>query len=155
MATPTLFIDDVAQTALEARFPARTGKPVPIYDTGMTMGASNSPGIGISDDNPDLQESLFAATDGSGDLVVGSWTLLDQHENARAAQIGQLIGGDGIMINANYPSSGGVEGTAPDAVIRFGANPDNVNGQPDNDAVIVPGAGADLAVLADGWADVV
>jgi hypothetical protein len=143
MATPTLFIDDVAQTAMEARFPARTGKPVPIYDTGMTMGASNSPGIGISDENPNLEEQL------------PNWTLLDQHGNARNAQIGQLLGGDGIMVNANYPSSGGVEGTLPDAVIRFGANPVNVAGVPDNDDPITVGAGADLVDLAVGWEDVV
>jgi hypothetical protein len=133
-ATATVFIDDVAVTALGVRVPAAS------IDTGMNMGASNSPGIGISDDNPNLEEQL------------PNWTLLDQHGNARAAQIGQLIGGPGISAAS---TSAGQEGTLPDAVIRFGANPVNVAGQPDNDEPIVPGAGCDLAVLADGWADVI
>ena len=136
-ATATLFVDDVAQTALEARVPSY------VADTGMTMGASNAPGIGISDDNPGLAESL------------PNWTLLDQFGNARNAQISQCIGGDGITLAADWPGSGGNEGTAPDAVVRFGANPANVDGQPNNDAPIVTGAGCDLVDLAVGWEDVV
>jgi hypothetical protein len=145
-ALPTLFIDDVAVTAMGVRVPAAS------LDTGVNRGGGNAPGIGISTENPELGESLFAATDGSGDLVTGSWTLLDQHGDVRVAQISQCIGGPGI---SDASTSSGQEGTLPDAVARFGANPDNVDGQPDNDAPIVVGAGADLAVLADGWADVV
>lgn len=134
-ATPFCFIDDIAVTALGVRVPAAS------TDTGVNRGASNAPGIGISDDNPGLEESL------------PSWTLLDQHGNARAAQISQLIGGDGITEAADWPGSGGTEGTLPDAVTRFCTNPANVNGQPDNDAPIVMGNGCDLLVLATGWED--
>lgn len=134
-ATATAFIDDAAVTALGVRVPAAS------TDTGMNRGASNAPGIGISDDNPGLEESL------------PNWTLLDQHGDARAAQISQCIGGDGITLVADWPGSGGNEGTAPDAVIRFAANPANVSGQPDNDAPIVMGNGADLVALATGWED--
>ena len=115
-ATPTFFKDDIAQTAMEARV------PTVVVDTGMTFGGGNAPGIGISDDNPNLEESL------------PNWTLLDQFGNARAAQRSQCLGGDGITEAADWPGSGGTEGTAPDAVARFGTNPANVNGQPDNDA---------------------
>lgn len=134
MATPTFFVDDVAQTALETRVPAY------VAGTGMSFGASNAPGIGISDENPGLAESL------------PNWTLLDQHGDARDDQIGQLIGGDGITLAADWPGSGGDEGTLPDASIRFGTNPDNVAGQPDNDDPIVVLEGANLLDLAVGWA---
>ncbi len=130
MATPTTFVDDAAQTALEARVPAY------VADTGMTFGASNAPGIGISDENPGLEESL------------PSWTLLDQFGNARASQRSQCIGGPGISAAG---TSAGQEGTLPAAVARFATNPDNVDGQPDNDAIIVTGQGCNLSVLADGW----
>lgn len=132
-AQPTFFVDDAAVTALDTRVPAAS------TDTGMNFGASNNPGIGISDQNPDLQESL------------PSWTLLDQHGNARDGQISQVIGGDGITDVADWPGSGGTEGTLPDATIRFGANPANVNGQPDNDAAITGVANASLTDLATGW----
>ena len=132
-AQPTYFVDDAAVTALGTRVPAAS------TDTGMNFGASNNPGIGISDQNPDLQESL------------PSWTLLDQHGNARDGQISQVIGGDGITDVADWPGSGGTEGTLPDATIRFGANPANVNGQPDNDAAITGVANASLTDLATGW----
>ena len=133
-ALPTFFMDDVAQTAMEARVPAV------VADTGMTFGASNAPGIGISTENPGLAESL------------PNWTLLDQHGDARVAQISQCIGGPGISAAG---TSAGQEGTLPDAVVRFGANPDNVNGQPDNDDPITVGNGADLVALATGWEDAV
>ena len=51
-ATEFCFIDDAAVTAGEARVPAAS------FDTGMNRGASNAPGIGISDDNPNLEEQL-------------------------------------------------------------------------------------------------
>lgn len=129
-AQPTFFVDDAAVIAMETRVPGQVDK------TGMNYGASNSPGIGISDDNPGLAQSL------------PNWTLLDQHGDARESQIGQVIGGLGI---SDPSTSSGSEGTAPDATIRFGANPDNVAGQPDNDDPIVGVAGANLSVLADGW----
>ena len=134
-ATSTAFVDDAAVTAMGVRVPAASD------DTGMNAGASNSPGIGISDDNPGLEQQL------------PNWTLLDQHGDARNPQIGQLIGGDGITDVADWPGSGGTEGTLPDAAVRFATNPVNVNGVPDNDAPIVLGNGADLIDLATGWED--
>jgi hypothetical protein len=134
-ALPTFFSDDIAQTAMEARV------PTVVANTGVTYGGGNAPGIGISTENPNLEESL------------PSWTLLDQHGNARTAQISQCIGGDGITEAADWPGSGGTEGTLPDAVIRFGTNPDNVDGQPDNNEPITVGNGADLVLLATGWED--
>jgi len=132
-AQPTYFVDDAAVTALGTRVPDAS------TNTGMNFGASNNPGIGISDQNPELQESL------------PSWTLLDQHGNARNGQISQVIGGDGITEAADWPGSGGTEGTLPDATIRYGANPANVNGQPDNDAPITGISNAILTDLATGW----
>jgi hypothetical protein len=152
-ALPTFFVNDVAVTALGTRVPTAS------TDTGMNFGASNAPGVGISTENPNLEESL------------PEWTLLDQHGNARESQISQVIGGGGNVVRvgnvattwdesqvlyteSGAASSGGLEGTAPEAVVRYGANPDNVplvDGQPDNDAPIVIGQGANLSVLADGW----
>jgi len=131
-ATPFCFIDDAAVTALGVRVPAAS------VDTGMNRGASNAPGIGISDDNPGLDESL------------PSWTLLDQFGDPRNAQVSQCIGGPGISAAG---TSEGQEGKLPEAVTRFCTNPDNVDGQPDNDAPIVMGEGCDLLDLAVGWED--
>jgi hypothetical protein len=149
-ALPTFFVNDAAVTALGTRVPTAS------TDTGMNFGASNAPGVGISTENPNLEESL------------PEWTLLDQHGNARESQISQVIGGGGSVVRvgnvvttwdesqvlyteSGAASSGGLEGTAPEAVVRYGANPDDVLGQPDNDAPIVIGQGANLSVLADGW----
>lgn len=162
MAQPTAFVDTAAVAAMGARVPDAS------VDTGMNAGASNGPGVGISTENPDLQESLQPATDGSGLSATGPWTLLDQHGNARNAQIGQVLGGPGSVSRVgNQPftwdksqalysdsgaaSSGGQEGTLPDSIIRMGTNPDNVDGVPDNDAPIVYVADAVLVDLAVGW----
>lgn len=131
-ALPTVFIDDVAVTALGVRVPGAS------TDTGMNRGGSCAPGIGISTENPGLEESL------------PNWTLLDQFGNVRNAQRSQCIGGPGI---SDPSTSSGQEGTLPAAVARFGTNPDNVDGQPNNDAPIVTGGGCDLVALATGWED--
>ena len=133
VAAPSFFKDDTAQTAMEVRV------PTVVADTGLTFGGGNAPGIGISSQNPGLEESL------------PSWTLLDQFGNARNAQISQCIGGDGITEVADWPGSGGTEGTAPDAIARFGVNPANVDGQPDNEAPINIGNRCVLQDLATGW----
>lgn len=133
VATPSFFKDDTAQAAMEARV------PTVVADTGMTFGASNSPGIGISDVNPGLEEQL------------PNWTLLDQHGSAREGQVGQLIGGDGITEASDWPGSGGTEDTLPYEGIRFGENPDNVDGQADNDEPITVGTNCTLTNLATGW----
>ena len=164
-ALPTAFVDDAAVSALGVRVPDAS------VGTGMSAGASNAPGIGISTENPGLEESLLPATDGSGLSATGPWTLLDQHGNARAGQIGQLLGGPGIVprtgnqeftwdkSQALYTaggaaSSGGQEGTLPDGIVRMGVNPDNVDGQPDNDDPITYGGDATLVDLAVGWTSV-
>jgi len=134
---PNAFIDDAAVTALDARVPdAVTG-------TGMYHCGSNAPGVGIGTDNPNLEQSL------------PNWTLLDQHGNARNAQISQLIGGTGITDVADYPSSGGTEGTLPDSTVRLWVNPDNVDGVPDNNALPTADNSAVLLDLAVGWTSAV
>jgi hypothetical protein len=133
-ALPSFFMDDVAITALGVRVPAAS------IDTGLNYGGSNAPGIGISTENPGLEDSL------------PNWTLLDQFGDARASQISQLIGGPGISAAG---TSAGQEGTLPDAVARFGANPANVAGQPDNDEPIVIGQGCTLTTLAAGWVEAI
>jgi len=144
----SFFVDDAAVTALDARLadnPTLSGTPV--VNSGMFGGASNSPGIGISTTNPNLEESL------------PNWTLLDQHGNARDDQIGQLIGGDGITEAADWPGSGGTEGTLPDATIRLMDAADlptyaekladpNVDGN-----LTLPAFGAELVDLAVGWVE--
>ena len=149
----SVFVDDAAVTAMAARVPAA------IFNSGMFAGASNAPGIGISTENPDLDESLFASTSGpsAGQLTTGSWTRLDQHENPRTTQISQLIGGSGITLDTDWPGSGGDEGTAPDATIRLVdaadlptyakklANP-NLDGN-----VTFPAENASMVDLAVGW----
>lgn len=107
----SVFVDDAAVTALDTRVPDA------IVNSGLFGGASNAPGIGISTENPNLEESLFPA--GDVDSGVGSWSLLDQHGNARVGQIGQLIGGTGITLDTDWPGSGGTEGTLPAATIRL------------------------------------
>jgi hypothetical protein len=177
------FVDDAAVTAREAEYPAFAVDGDPIFDTGVNSGASCAPGIGIATDNPNLQESLFPATDGSGDLNTGSWTDLDQFGNERAAQISQLIGGPGTVLRTGdqiytwdktapsysaggAASSGGQipsdEGTLPGNVVRLWANPDNIgqpgNSVPDNNAPPVPTGNATLSTgtggLATGWTSV-
>jgi len=123
----SFFVDDAAVTALDARVPNAT------YNSGMFGGASNSPGIGISTENPNLEQSL------------PNWTLLDQHGNARVNQIGQLIGGAGI---SDPGTSSGTEGTAPDATIRLYDN----TTQDGTGAMSLPASGAALTDLAVGWA---
>ena len=158
------FVDDPAvafRTAEETNADAS-------WDTGMNAGASNAPGVGVATDNPNLEESLFAATDGSGDLTTGSWTLLDQHGDTRVAQISQVLGGPGFVARTGNvattwdttqalytpegaASSGGQEGTLPGNIVRLWTNPDNVNEVPDNDAPPVAAGDAQLVTLAAGW----
>ena len=127
---PNAFYDDAAIAAGEIRNTTAS------WTTGMNLGGSCAPGIGIATDNTNLEEQL------------PNWTLLDQFGNVRDAQIGQQIGGPGI---SDAGTSSGQEGTLPDSTIRLFDNPANVNGQPDNDAAAVANGSAILRVLADGW----
>lgn len=135
------FIDDASTAALEARVPNA------IINSGMFAGGSNAPGIGISTQNPSLDESL------------PNWTLLDQFGNARINQRSQCIGGPGITNVADYPSSGGQEGTLPAAVVTL-IDPDALPtyaeklADPDVDGqlpILAPTPGAALNALATGW----
>lgn len=120
-----VFVDDAAVAALQARVPNAN------VNSGM-FGSNCGNGIGISTENPDLSESL------------PSWTLLDQHGNARVNQIGQLIGGLGI---SNAGTSSGAAGTLPEATIRL-QDQDDLDGTGE---LSFPAPGAELSSLATGW----
>ena len=128
----TTYVDQTAITARASEVPGAS------WTTGMNN-STNSPGLGIATDNPGLDESL------------PSWTLLDQDGDARAPQASQVIGGYGFVANADYPSSGGVEGKGnggADAV-DIVANPDF----PDNDGSVTVVDTVSLLDLAVGWED--
>jgi hypothetical protein len=162
----SFFIDDAAVSARTAEVPNA------IWNSGMFGGASNAPGIGISTENPNLEQSLMPATNG-GSPSTGSWTLLDQGEAAngftprvRDAQRSQNIGGSGYTDRVGagevpWPSSGGEEGSLPANTARLLAAADlptyadkladpNVDGQ-----LSFPADGASLVDLAIGWADLI
>lgn len=129
MNNPTAFIDDAATALRVAEVPSAN------FVNGVNAGGSNSPGIGIATDNPGLAPSL------------PSWTLLDQHGNAREGQIGQNQGGLGY---SDPGTSSGTEGTLPDSTIRV-ADPLAFSTPIGNGN---PGAflgNATLSDLAAGW----
>ena len=135
----SFFKDDTAVTAMETRVPGA------VANSGMESGASNAPGIGISTENPGLDESL------------PSWTLNDQSGSARDPQTSQHIGGSGITETSDWPDSGGTEGTAPDAPIRLATASELptyseklADGEVDG-AVQGATPSAALADLATGW----
>jgi len=126
MTTPTRFIDATTVAARAAEVPDAD------FDTGMNSGASNAPGIGINID---------------GGAVVGEpqqFTLLDQDGDARAPQVGQLIGGDGLTETTDWPTSGGVEGKG---TLPIEAATPDTDGQ---GGVSVDG-NATLVDIAIGW----
>ena len=155
MGSPaTYFQDDAAVSAREAEVPEAS------FDNGMNMGGSNSMGQGIN-----MLEGEVVGTP-------EQFTLLDQFENARAAQISQSIGGlpsvprtgnqqftwdrSQALYSANgAASSGGTEGTLPDAVIRFGDAPDqaakDAADDPSIDGTIIFVGDASLLTLGAGW----
>ena len=139
MGNPTFFQDDAAVTAGKARVPLAN------FDNGCNPVASNSNGIGINIDGGALPAETAPGMQG------WNWTLLDQFENARDGQIGQLIGGSGITLDTDWPGSGGTEGTAPDATIRDATNADNVDGAPVAGAEITAVGNASLLTLGAGW----
>lgn len=164
----SFFVDDNSVSNLQGRFPS-TLDNTPVYSSGVFGGASNSPGIGISTENPELDDSL------------PNWTLLDQHGNARESQIGQLVGGHGICgrtgnvgttwdktqplyTENGAASSGGITtgsttgvGTAPDATIRLMPEdqlPTAADKEADSNVdgeLTLPAQGANLSDLATGW----
>ena len=134
----SFFVDDASVTALDARVPDAE------VNSGMFAGASNSPGIGISTENPGLGESL------------PNWTLLDQFGNARVNQRSQCIGGPGI---SSPSESDGQEGTLPAAVATFidvdalPTNAEKADGTYLDGQIpaLAPTPGCALNSLATGW----
>ncbi len=134
----SFFVDDASVTAMTARVPDA------IFNSGAFAGGGNAPGLGISTENTNLEESL------------PNWTLLDQAGNARAAQRSQCIGGPGI---SSPSESDGQEGTLPAATIRLVSNSQLPNAaekaaDPNVDgALAFPLLGANLTDLAIGWVE--
>lgn len=138
MGAPTKFTDNaaVAARALEV--------PEAAFSNGMNLGGSNACGIGIN-----IAEGEVVGTP-------EQFTLLDQHGNARASQISQSIGGYPYADPADWPSSGGTEGTAPDSVIEVATMPTQAakDADPSLDGSGTTTGGAALADLATGWTSV-
>lgn len=125
MAELTSFVDTIAVGNRE------TEVPLANFGDGCNNAGSNAHGLGIGID------------DGAVSGLPDQFTLLDQHGNTRQAQISQSIGGFPYVAAAAYPSSGGTEGTLPDATIRTGTN--------DGNGVITPVGNASLVTLGAGW----
>lgn len=139
MGEPTMFQDNIAQTARALEVVGAD------FQNGMNLGGSCAPGIGIN-----MNEGAVVGTP-------EQFTLLDQHGDAREAQISQSIGGfpfvDRVAAAVPYPGSGGTEGTLPDAVIRFGDNPTQAakDADPALDGTLILIGNSTLSVLATGW----
>jgi hypothetical protein len=135
MGEPTFFQDDAAATARALEVTAAS------FVNGVNLGGSCAPGIGIN-----MNEGAVVGTD-------EQFTLLDQFGNPRAAQISQSIGGYPFVANSAYPSSGGTEGTAPDAVVQFGTLPTNAEkvADPALDGTITTLGNSTLTTLGAGW----
>ena len=127
MGEATYFIDDIARAARELEVVDAS------FVNGMNNGGSNAPGVGIN-----MNEGAVVGTP-------EQFTLLDQHGNAREAQISQHIGGSGL--------GDGSEGTLPDAVVRFGDAPTEAakDADPAVDGTIVSLGNSTLSSLAAGW----
>ncbi len=111
------------------------------FANGMNLGGSNAGGIGINQGG------------GAIDGRPSQFTLLDQNELPREAQISQSIGGEPYVLQSQYPSSGGLEGTLPDDVIQFGPNPTKAekDADPALDGTIAATGNSTLSSLAVGW----
>lgn len=127
MGNPTAFRDDAANTNREAEVPLAN------FLDGCNIAGSNACGLGIN-----MDEGAVVGTP-------NQFTLLDQFGDDRLAQISQSIGGFPYVAAADYPSSGGQEGTLPGAVI-YVADP-SANG----DGTATKLGQASLADLAVGW----
>lgn len=138
MSNPTFFVDDTATTARKLEVVNAD------FDNGMNLGGSNAPAVGVN-----IGEGAVVGTP-------EQFTLLDQHGNARAGQISQSIGGL-PFVDRNitpWPSSGGTEGTAPDATVRSGTLPTQAAKDADtalDGTIAVIDGNATLTDLAVGW----
>lgn len=136
MGSPaTAFFDENAITLREAEVPDAD------FQNGMNNGGSNAAGIGIN--------MLEGAVEGSPE----QFTLLDVNGLARDSQRSQSLGGFPYVLAADYPSSGGQEGTAPDAVIAFGDAPTQAakDADPSLDGTLIVTSTASLVTLGAGW----
>ena len=134
----SVFVDDTTLAAREAEVTDAE------WNSGM-LGGGGGMGIGISTMNPGLDESL------------PNWTLEDQFGNERNFQRSQYIGGSGYTDPADYPSSGGDEGTLPDSTIRLQdeddlpTNAEKEAGTRLDGSLVLPADGAALVDLDTGW----
>ena len=121
----SVFIDDFTAALRQAEVPDA------VWNSGMA-GGNCVCGIGISTENPNLEESL------------PEWTLLDQFGNTRVGQRGQYIGGAGY---SDPSTSSGDEGTLPASTIRLV----DVAALPGDGSFTFPAPNAELVTLAAGW----
>ena len=126
-SNPTYFIDDTAVTARELEVTAAS------FVNGCNLAGSCAPGIGIN-----MNEGAVVG-------LPNQFTLLDQREVAREAQISQHIGGSGL--------GAGASGILPEAVIQFGTLPTQTakDADPAVDGTMISVGNATLSVLATGW----
>lgn len=106
---PTAFIDQDAQTIRAAEVPNAD------FINGGNWAGSCAVGVGIN------------FSDGAAIPVIGSpeqFTLLDQNEAARAPQLGQHIGGDGLGAGNSdtYAIAHGTNGPGDGSLTEVGAN---------------------------------
>ena len=119
---------------------------------GCNSPASNAAGVGINIGGGSLPAEVEVGMQG------WNWTLEDQYEAIRVPQVSQVIGGLGVTTEAEYPSSGGIDGNgAGEAEYIFAiGNPDNVadgtgsTGPPAAWTPTVLGS-ANLQTLVAGW----
>jgi hypothetical protein len=136
MGTVSTFRDTAAITAREAEVVGAN------FANGMNNGGCQ-PGIGINV--------------GEG-AVVGTpeqFTLEDQFEAIRVPQVSQVIGGLGYTDEAEYPSSGGIEGNGSahaEFVVAVGM-PTNAQkiADPSLDGTVTVLGTANLQTLGAGW----
>lgn len=126
MGNPTYFMDDIGRAAREAEVINAS------FLNGANLAGSCACGIGIN-----IGEGAVVGTP-------EQFTLLDQKGAIRVGQRTQHIGGGGYTPPSAYPSSGGDEGTSPNASIYTGPN-GNGNG------AITPDGVAALETLGAGW----
>ena len=144
MANSTRFVNSAAIAARTPEVPAAD------WVGGCNSPASNAVGLGIN------------IGGGALPALIGhrgrNWTLEDQFEADRVPQVSQVIGGLGVTTEAEYPSSGGIEGNgdASSQYVFVISNPNNVA---DGTGSFVPPAAwtptvqgsANLVTLAAGW----
>lgn len=139
MSEPTFLQDDAAVTARALEVVGAS------FDNGCNLAGSCAPGIGIN--------MLKGAVVGTPE----QFTLLDQNGDARDPQTSQAIGGLPYVDRTavDWPGSGGVAGTLPDASIRYGDNEAPTYAEIAADGslsgTITPIANCDLLSLAAGW----